>query len=305
MEPLRFSRLKLMARSPAHARYALDRDAEGDPFWDDSPARRFGRLAHAAVLGQPLPIVYPGPTRRGKEWEAFKAANADKEIVKQSELDTVTAMATALATHAEASRVLQGQREQTVLFDFAGRNCRATPDAFEPGHHMTDLKTTGDANPRWFPYEALRYAYHAQLAFYKDGVEMAGLKPPKDLFIVAVEVKPPHGVCVFGLTPRAEDFGRRLYRTWIEEFLSCERSESWPGYPLGVIDAPEESFELVDGEGSALEAAEDEPGFAPLDGLEQTDLPLVGVAPKGVMRSELSESEAAELRRVREKRSGA
>ena len=247
LAPLRFSILKKMALSPAHARHAMQ-----FPDDRDTPAMRLGRLAHACFLGLNVPTVFPGE-RRGNVWKAFKAKHKGEDIVTEAEFETCSAMAAALHAHREARTLLMGKREQTILFDFAGRPCRATPDVFTTGH-LTDLKSTADASPHRFPYTAMRLGYHAQMAWYKDALIAAGFPAPGKLSLVAIETRPPYAVAVYAVTERAEDFGRRLYRTWIEEFLNCERSNDWPGYPPGVLDAPEDAVELVGADGEVIEA---------------------------------------------------
>lgn len=244
MKPLRFSVLRQMARSPAHAKWALEHELR------DTPAMRLGRLVHAVFLGESVPTVYYGE-RRGNAWKDFKEAHAGQDIVTESEFECATAMAVALHSHKEARHLLMGRRERTIFFDFAGRPCRATPDAVS--NTLTELKTTSDASPFRFPFTAMRLAYHAQLTWYKDALKLAGLGNPERLAIVAIETRPPFAVCVFMLTPRAEDFGRRLYRTWIEQFLVCERSDEWPGYVEGILDAPEEGLELVAPDGETFD----------------------------------------------------
>lgn len=245
--PLRFSWLKQIAKSPAHALYAMEHDI------DDTPYLRLGRLVHSIVLGEFANPVWTGD-RRGKEWLAFKAEHEGEDIVTEKEVDQAQAMALALAAHEEASKFLYGIREQTLTFQMAGRNCRATPDARHgAAAHLSDLKSTTNASPHRFPWQALQLGYHAQLAFYKDACVAAGLPPPRELALVAVEVKPPHAVAVYVLTERAEDFGRRTYRLWMEQFLNCERSGVWPGYPMGTLDAPEEGVELVGVDGEVIE----------------------------------------------------
>ncbi len=98
--------------------------------------------------------------------------------------------------------------------------------------------------------------YHGQLAFYKDAVELTKPNSIDELWIVAIESKPPYAVSTFILTPAAEDLGRRQYRTWLEEFLQCESANHWPGFVPGVIDAPDEALGLVGIEGELLEVAE-------------------------------------------------
>jgi hypothetical protein len=250
MNPLRFSVLKQMCKSPAHAKFAMEHEAP------ETSAMRFGRLAHAIFLGgqagAATPVIYPGE-RRGKAWAEFKTEHDGADIVTSEEFDRVALMASELHKNTEARSLLMGSRERTVLFDYAGRACRATPDVWAMGH-LTELKTTQDASPLRFPYIATRLAYHSQLAFYHDGLELAGLGTPKTLAIVAIETKPPHAVAVFHLTDRAIDYGRRLYRTWMEQFLTCEKSDQWPGYGLGVLDAPEDAVSLIGADGEELEA---------------------------------------------------
>jgi hypothetical protein len=248
VDPLRFSVLKCMSRSPAHALYAATHPSP------DTPAMRRGRLAHSVFLGKNIPTVFPGD-RRGKLWADFKEAHDGEDIVTTEEFEGAGAMAAALHSHSEARHLLMGQRERTVLFDFAGRPCRGTPDVFSD-LHLADLKTTQDASPMRFPWTAARLGYHAQLAWYKDGLKAAGVADPKELSIVAIESKPPYAVAVFRLTERAEDFGRRQYRTWLEEFLNCEKSGVWPGYIEGVLDAPEDAIELIGSDGEVMEVAD-------------------------------------------------
>jgi hypothetical protein len=248
MDPLRFSVLKQISRSPAHARHAMTHEST------PTAAMRFGTLSHSIFLGKGLPVVYPGE-RRGKAWAEFKEANQSEDIVTQEEFDRASEMAVALHSHKEARNVLLGTREQTILFDFAGRPCRATPDVFAPGAHLTELKTTQDASPERFPYIAARLSYASQLTFYKDGIGLAGLKLPEALYIVAIETKPPFVVCVFSITERMEDFARRIYRTWLERFLVCEQSNEWPGYPMGQLDAPEDALQLIGADGEEMDVA--------------------------------------------------
>ncbi len=246
LAPLRFSRLKLMAKSPAHVRHALDQDIAGNDSFDDTASKRLGRLAHAVLLGQPLPVVFPGERRQGNAWKDFQAEHAGREIVKQSELDSVKSMVDVLHANDDAVKILTGERiEQTSTFTMLGRLCRMTPDSFTPGAVLGDYKSATDASPERFPWQAIRLCYHGQLTFYKDGAIACGFKPPSELIVVAQETKPPYPLCIFPLTERAEDLGRRTYRLWFERFLVCESANTWPAYGYGVIDANDPA-ELAD-----------------------------------------------------------
>lgn len=237
--PLRHSRLKLMGRSPAH--YAAD-----EPH--SSSAMDLGSAADALILGQQAIAVYPGKVRRGKEWDAWRDSQApDTLILTSKEARAAEGMARAVARHEEASRLLTGTIRETLLWDNAGRSCRGTPDVRGDGF-LTDLKTGETSDPRRFPWKVLRFGYHAQLAWYRDGIERAGLPRPDRCYIVAVEQEPPHVVTVFRLTDHVLDLGDRLNRLWFEQLRVCEASGHFPGYAQSAVelDLPDESGEAID-----------------------------------------------------------
>lgn len=237
IEPVHFSTLKFMAKSPAHyaqaVRFGTDRK------------RTFsvGSAAHRISLGQDAPIVYPGKTRRGKEWEAFQLDNPNREIVSRSEYDVALRMADALDKHREAKELLKtGRIEETINWTLNDRVCEGTPDVFTRDR-LVDLKTTRDSSPYRFSRDAQRYGYHAQLAWYLDGIVSSGLGTPKAAFIVAVESSAPYPVTVFELTEQTLELGRRMYRLWFERLMVCEQSDTWPAYVSHIVD-----LEIDDGE---------------------------------------------------------
>lgn len=232
--PVRFSALKNIARSPAHYLESLRHHY-------DSAALRRGRLVDMITFGE-TPLVFDG-TRRGKEWQAFVADHPDQDIYTQSEYDDAEPIAASLRRpeHAHALDLLsRGAIKERFSWRWLDRDCRGEPDV--AGDVLVDLKTTRNADPQRFSSDALRYAYHAQLAWYRNGLVCAGRPAPTDCYIVAVETKPPYPVVVLRLTPHVLDLGERLCRLWMEQLLECERSGHWPGYAQGVIDldAPEE-----------------------------------------------------------------
>jgi exodeoxyribonuclease VIII len=229
--PVRFSSLKAMARSPMHYRHSVE---EG---WEQSLAMRMGSAVHAILFGQPY-ALWSGKVRNGKAWEDFQAQHGETLILNARELAEAQGIAAAVESHSEARRLLIADDlaiERRINWSFMGRDCAGTPDVRAAGY-IVDLKTTRCADPERFVRDASFRAYHAQLAWYLDGVIQAGLGTPTEAYIVAVESTPPHPVTVLRLTDNAIDQGRRLCRIWMERLLSCERANHWPGYVEGVVD---------------------------------------------------------------------
>lgn len=232
MTPIRFSHLKAMARSPLHAKHAMDDSRE------QTLSMRLGSATHSMILGGQPVVVYPGAVRRGKEWDAFKAEHDAAIIVNQTEHDTASAIASAVRGSPVASRVLfqpEMVYEGTILWEQSGRARRSTPDA--RGHwHLVELKTTRDAEPGHFQRDAVRGAYHAQLADQARAIESATGRHPRDVYVVAVENTPPHAVSVHRLTPGALERGRKLCDEWMGKLIECEQSGKWPSYADTIVD---------------------------------------------------------------------
>jgi exodeoxyribonuclease VIII len=244
--PVRFSNLKTLARSPAHYLYNLTHPRP------DSVSLRMGRLVDLLIFEQAIPVIYDG-SRRGKEWKAFEAEHDGEDIFTRSEFDSAREIAESFARpeHSEALRLLgSGERQKRLTWDWLGRVCSGTPDAF--GEYLVDLKTTRCAQPGAFKRDAIRYAYHAQLAWYRNGMIRSGLQPPAQCYIVAVETSAPFPITVHRLTEQAIDMGERLCRVWMEQLLACERADHWPGYCESFVDFDiETELELTFGDEEA------------------------------------------------------
>jgi hypothetical protein len=223
-----FSNLKLMGRSPAHYRQAYEFGT------DETAAMQLGTAIHLAVLEDSAGLVkFEGARRAGKDWEAFKAAApASATILLADDFDRVQAIAAAVRVHPRAAELLEGAREQTFDFEVDGIPCRSTTDVVKNHgtNRIVDLKSTTDASPGAFQRTADRLGYFAQLPFYQNGAQLAGLGTFDDAFIVAVETSAPYVVQTFRLTPFALDTGMRTWRTWFERFKVCRESNDWPGY---------------------------------------------------------------------------
>lgn len=249
--PLHFSTLKAMALSPMHYAHL---NAVGR---EETRSLRLGIALDAGVFSTRPVVVYQGD-RRGAKWKDFEAVQDPAAvIITAKEEPLVAGMARALLSRPDALELLRGTRQKTIDWTIAGRPCQGTPDAFTP-ERITDLKTSRTAHPERFPYEARRYGYLAQLAWYATGLELAGYPRPKRGYIVAVESAPPHPVTIFELTERALEQGERTWRLWFERLRACEESNAWPPYAEYAVplDAPDdaEGFSLtIDGQETEVE----------------------------------------------------
>lgn len=254
--PVRFSRLRAMAKSPAHYFQACQADS------DDTTSRKLGRAVHALVLKQPL-AVWNGITetgrskpRAGKDWKEFCAKHAGIEIVNAREFEEANAIAEAVKGHPIAAPMLIGSNIQLELeinwIHPLGRKCASHLDVYCKGQFVADLKTGRDVSPARFGRTVFWDHYHAQLSFYVAAIESLG-HPTVPAFVIAVETAPPYPVQVYRLTDAALEAGRKQCHLWLEQLLACELAGSWPAYSQSIVDLDVPEFDTpfvltVDGE---------------------------------------------------------
>lgn len=245
--PLRFSALKNVGRSLAHAKDYIDNGR------DDKPWLRDGRNLHAVLFGTPY-VLFDGASRRGKAWDVFVEAHesvyegTDKpEIILAKDLPIYQAQAESIRRECARqglSYILEGDIEKRIEWSWLGRHCAGTPDVAAP-LHVTDVKGTANADPRRFHWDARKFGYAEQLQWYHRGVissKLAGQFDPDDhlcipdLFIVACERTSPYPVVIWRLTEKLRIQAEKTLRLWLEQFLASESSDCWPGYVQTVQD---------------------------------------------------------------------
>jgi len=248
--PVRFSHLKAMGRSGQHGFEALRYDGE------ETLARRIGSGVHAMLLGKPV-AKWDQPSkaaregkskasgakpskapRSGSEWEAFRLGHAGHVILTGREHAHAEAVSASIRRHPIASRLLFSPgavHEETLLWEQRGRHRRSTPDV-RGVSYVAELKTTRDASPDRFFWDARRMAYHAQLADQCAAIEATTGRAPREVFVVAVETARPYVVQVYELSRNALEQGAALCSKWLDALLTAEITGVWGGYHPGIVE---------------------------------------------------------------------
>lgn len=236
-----FSKLKLLAKSPAHFRHGLVEERE------DTDALKLGRGVDLAVFEPErfgfLCTVAPDVDRRTKagkeEWAKFCAANDGKEILKADEWADCLALQKAILSDATAKRYVTGGKSQvTLLWEHALLDNYSLPLKgrvdFETEDFLVDLKTTRDASPQGFMRQAWNYEYWIQASMYLDGYEAITGKRKK-FALVAAEKAAPHVVQVYLVPDALLAMGREEYVRRLAVLASCRIDSRWPGYAEGEL----------------------------------------------------------------------
>lgn len=229
---INWSTLKEIARSPLHYAHRIVTPRE------DRAALALGRAAHTCVLEHARwttdYAIYPGKTRRGKEWEAFKEAHAGVTILSKDQALAAMEIRQAVYMNKTARKYLEnGWPEVTVTWGdpATGFPCKARFDwiAHIDGKRiMVDLKTAVDIEMRRFGGAAARYGYHAQLAWYSRGARAVGL-PIDGHAIIAVEKDAPHDVGVFTVDEDTLYAGEEECAGLVARVHECFTKNEWRG----------------------------------------------------------------------------
>lgn len=227
------SGLDLIARSPAHFRYAPKREP--------TRAMTIGSATHCAVL-EPHRfatdyVVLPGvDDRRSAIYKQAIAQRGEEYVLTGSEGDRIAGMASAVWANQYAAEMLRadgGRAEQSFFATdpVTGVRVKIRPDWLTADGRCLDLKTTQDASDTGFGKSIVNYRYFVQEAFYRDVYQWAtGERMPSFEFLV-VESEMPHCCTVVELPADAVEYGRTLYRRNLNTFADCLASGVWPGLP--------------------------------------------------------------------------
>jgi hypothetical protein len=237
-----WSTVKHLTRSPKHYRHVLESGvAETGPM-------RLGAAAHTAVL-EPAdftrsyaiaPCSPDGkPPRRGtKAWDEFAVANDGKTLLKEPEFATAMRVRDAVRSDPLVMRYLKrGEPELTLVWQDSATGvwCKGRLDWLSTSvpDVIVELKTAADVSPAKFQSAYARMMYHAQAAFYCDGLEAITGRPAYHK-CVSVESKEPHDVVVYDVIGDPLEVGREIYRDLLRRLVECRKTNEWLGHGAGA-----------------------------------------------------------------------
>lgn len=269
--------LKEILRSPQHYYWRKTNPSS------ETPAKRFGKLLHMAVLEpdeynrrfvvEPEFIGYTKDGRpsarsgeaqeKKKEWYANLAA--DVVVVKQDERDRILVMRDRLMSHDLTKNLFAagGAREATITWidEETGIECKARPDFVSSTGVCVNLKTTRDARESSFRNDIVKYGYNFSAAHYCAGGRAASAYRPDGYLFVAIESEPPHGIMVYSGEVSVLWTGDHEYRKALKVLEGCLKTGVYPGYPTACkrIEVPEWYENMIQKDASDMMAAP--PGF--------------------------------------------
>ena len=223
---LSYSALCAFKKSPNH----LLKYWEGKTKVTD--AMQFGSIVHKLLL-EPNSFnddyaVFEGARRAGKEWQEFKAANDNKQIIKLSELDDANAIVQNALNNPIFNKLMQNKvhTEKEVRWNHAGVGFKGFVDleSYVDGKTIVcDIKTTTDAGKR-FQRDLLYNDYKMQAAMYLENYDDV------DYYIIAVETTSPFNVQVYKLGYNLILQGFAEYKNLVAKY------NEWNGEPVGYSD---------------------------------------------------------------------
>jgi hypothetical protein len=238
IDALNWSTLKIMDEaSPAYAKHQYDHPEERK----DKAAYVSGRAIHCATLE---PDQFDNryvvmPTFSGTGSKAAKREWLDDlpdgvEAIKQADYDMAWRAAGAVRANSDAMALLdEAECEKIVTWELGRIKCKGRLDALTD--RVVDLKMTRRNTLYEVEKDAAIFNYHAQLAWYHDGVVKAelisGEKLPAAIFVHADQKSTFTDLAILDMDEVDGTFfyGRAKYQTLLKRYIGCKAANWWPG----------------------------------------------------------------------------
>ncbi|MBZ6102778.1 PD-(D/E)XK nuclease-like domain-containing protein [Streptomyces olivaceus] len=235
------SGLRALLAPGCPAQFKYDRDHPTPPKKDFD----LGHAAHLYVLGEgpELEVIdFPDWRKKDAQIQRDDAYLAGKVPLLTKDHDMVQAMADAIRQHPIAGPLFtpgRGVAEQSIYWTDrrTGVRCRCRPDWMPTRQEngrlvVVDYKTAKAVDEAALAKAVYDRGYHAQAAFYLDGVKTAGLHGDQEpAFIFVFQAKTaPYLVHLVELDFPALALGGARNERALRIYAECERTGSWPGF---------------------------------------------------------------------------
>jgi len=223
-QPLRATAIKAGRLSMAHMHLALTEERE------DTPAMRWGRLIHLAIL-EPVKLArlpqWEGGKRAGKAWDAFVEESGGGEYLMPGELGKLETI-TAETRRPLATMPPIVQTEVTVNWaDPICLDCTARIDALLKGGGFLELKSSKSIQKDAFLSNAYKLGYHLQLGWYHHGLEVT--ERAGQVRVLLVESVKPYKCACYDVSPELLRKGYEQAQAIAAAYRACESVNQFPG----------------------------------------------------------------------------
>lgn len=183
----------------------------------DTEAMRIGRLAHEAVLNPAWPVPRWHSGHIPDTWTA-------QELVQMRAMHDALFACEEFAVQIINFAALQTTIEWTL--PGTGGPATGTPDILGGGY-LVDYKVARSIETNDFVAQGLELGYHAQLAYYRNGVyTLTGSTP--DAYLIAQQSTPPYTVRVFSVDSALLDSTFADLLAAAEAYRVCEAAGVFP-----------------------------------------------------------------------------
>lgn len=177
-------------------------------------------------------------TEHKKAWKEFQESVGGRILLTEEQAMLALSLARTLDHSPYVQGALaDGRKEVSIVWNDhrTGIRCKGRIDIWA-GNAILDYKTTRSAAIDRFGYDAYKYGYHYQAAFYFDGLRQVIGKEIERFIIIAQEKEPPYLVAFYEIHPDAMGIGRDQYKSNLDEIRECQDAGVWPGYVGKPVD---------------------------------------------------------------------
>lgn len=224
------STLKECIRSGSHAQQAK--------LWPkQTQSLQFGTLVHR-MLEVPewrsecamMPAFNARKKADREAKEKWLSEHEEKIVVTSEQLNALLRIEHNVKSHPVIEAMMEGARHETSGFwdGQFGIKCKFRSDVLTSDNVIVDWKTCQDATK--FVYDAKRFKYDMQAAFYLEGLSAITNTHQQDFIFVAIENVAPFGVIVYHLDQETLNKGKRKVENAMRVYHMNHERESWEGY---------------------------------------------------------------------------